>query len=367
MIFPNIHFILYADDANIIITGSNITEVKAKVTELLNCLSDWVNINHLKLNVKKTHYMIFSNVGNYNLSLKLGDEPILQSHQERFLGVIMDDKLSWNAHRTAVAKKISRNAGIFFRARHYFKVPTLKTLYHSFIQSHLIFCSTVWGTGSKNSLTKIFTAQKKAIRAITFTKLYTKNKTTLRYSYGHTKNLFNSLEILTVHNLILAQLLSQMHKIYLHRAPTHIQTLFISRDPPTQSPIIHPDANNDTVIKIQKLGLDTHAIIKMHQSNISLTYFSPQTPRLTSQKHSMIHLGPLTYNHFCNKLQQNLTHTFNYNYYVYRLTPKCFNSHIKKLILSEQTLGTPDTWETLNMPLYMIPITTPTFVLRSQC
>ena len=122
--------------------------------------------------------MIFSNAKNkkeFNLNLKLNSEVIFQSHEERFLGVIMDDKLSWVSHRAAIRTRISRNAGIFFRARHMFKTKTLKSLYFSFIQAHLVFCCSIWGIGSKNSLRDIFVAQKRAVRAISFTKLYTKN------------------------------------------------------------------------------------------------------------------------------------------------------------------------------------------------
>ena len=39
-------------------------------------------------------------------------------------------------------------------------------LYNSFIQSHLVYCSNVWGLGSKNSVARIFTAQKRAMRGV---------------------------------------------------------------------------------------------------------------------------------------------------------------------------------------------------------
>ena len=161
-ICPDANFILYADDANIIITGTDLIDIKVKINDLVAKLQEWVNLNSLKLNVKKTHYiMIFSNSKNknkneYNLNLKLNSEIIDQSHEERFLGVIMDDKLLWASHRADIRTRISRNAGIFFRARHMFKISTLKSLYYSFIQSHLIFCCSVWGTGSKHSLRDIF-------------------------------------------------------------------------------------------------------------------------------------------------------------------------------------------------------------------
>ena len=57
-------FILYADDANIIITGNNITEVDAQLRDLCKILLKWVDSNGLRLNLKKTKYMIFSRAKN---------------------------------------------------------------------------------------------------------------------------------------------------------------------------------------------------------------------------------------------------------------------------------------------------------------
>ena len=63
-ILPNISklakFILYADDANIFITGNSIDEVMASLNDLSPILVSWVSINGLKLNLKKTNFMIFS-------------------------------------------------------------------------------------------------------------------------------------------------------------------------------------------------------------------------------------------------------------------------------------------------------------------
>ena len=236
--------------------------------------------------------MIFSNSknrGNYDLTLHLNSEIISQSHEERFLGVILDDRLTFSTHKAAIATKVSRNAGILFRARHMFKLQTLKTLYSSFIQSHLIFCSFIWGTGAKSSLQGIFVAQKKAIRAITYTRLYTKDRVTEMYSYGHTKLLFNSLGLLTVHNLILVQMLSQMHKIYRAVAPVHIRGYFKPQSPPLTTE--HPTKHDI----MPPRGLDSDNIIPDHNEliNHKLYYTIPLT-RLAKHKQTIIYQGPLT-------------------------------------------------------------------------
>ena len=60
-IIPGAHFILYADDANIIITGKTIKEIDEKLELLLPKLKNWVRFSMLKLNTTKTKYMLISN------------------------------------------------------------------------------------------------------------------------------------------------------------------------------------------------------------------------------------------------------------------------------------------------------------------
>ena len=53
-------FILYADDANIIVTANTIEEVYNQIVSLIDNLEDWVHCNGLTLKLKKTNYLIFS-------------------------------------------------------------------------------------------------------------------------------------------------------------------------------------------------------------------------------------------------------------------------------------------------------------------
>ena len=208
----------------------------------------------------------------------------------------------------------------------------------------------IWGTGSKSSIQSIFVAQKKAIRAITYTRLYTKDKDTLLYSYGHTKHHFNSLGLLTVHNLILIQMLSQMHKIYRSVAPVHTRGYFQSHFPPlaTVKPTTHE-------ILLPR-GLNSDNIIPDYaeQINHKLYYTTPST-RLAKHKQTIIYQGPLTYNHFCNKIQALINDEPKYKHQIHKLTPKSFLAHIKRQILTEQSAGLPSTWENFNTPMYTIP------------
>ena len=73
-------------------------------------------------------------------------------------------------------------------------------MYHSFVQSHINYCSLVWGFYSKSNIDSLFFKQKKGMRAVM--------PGYVNYKYkdgnlpGHTKSAFLEYEILTVQNLV---------------------------------------------------------------------------------------------------------------------------------------------------------------------
>ena len=58
-ISENCTFIMYADDANILISGRNMAEIEEIFNFVAKKLEIWVSANGLSLNLKKTNYMIF--------------------------------------------------------------------------------------------------------------------------------------------------------------------------------------------------------------------------------------------------------------------------------------------------------------------
>ena len=88
-------FILYADDANIIVSGVTIEEVYQKIQDLAGCLLKWVNCNGLALNLKKTKYMIFTRKRTYaEQSIRINNVLIERKSTEKFLGVIIDENMT---------------------------------------------------------------------------------------------------------------------------------------------------------------------------------------------------------------------------------------------------------------------------------
>ncbi len=206
-------FILYADDANIIITGDNIAEIESKIMSLTSALLYWVNSNGLLLNLKKTVFMIFSRRRiRDNFTVHINDTPIERVYEARFLGVIIDDKLTWSSHIKTLKSKMARYVGIMYRIKKLIPLKVRQQIYHSFVQSHLNYCSLVWGYTNKSNIEALFAQQKKGMRGIMpgFVNYFYKDGV----NPTSTKKSFNDFSILTIHGIIAQNTIIFMNKIH---------------------------------------------------------------------------------------------------------------------------------------------------------
>ena len=156
-------FILYADDANIILTADTIEMIHSQLLKLIACLVTWVSANGLALNLKKTKYMIFSRTRHTNLPapLVISNTAIERKSEARFLGVIIDESLNWSRHVKTIISKMSRYVGIMYKIKKFLPLTARLQIYHSFVQSHLNFCSLLWGFSAKSNIEALFSKQKK--------------------------------------------------------------------------------------------------------------------------------------------------------------------------------------------------------------
>ena len=84
--------------------------------------------------------------------------------------MILDPHLTWKEHTLELSKKLNRAVGMLYKSRHYCPTSVLKSLYYSIFNSHAAYGLPVWGYADDKYTQKIINIQKKAIRAITFSK-----------------------------------------------------------------------------------------------------------------------------------------------------------------------------------------------------
>ena len=170
--------LMYADDTTLFISGTDISDLINDVNEELVEYMKWMKTNKLTVNADKSHFMIFrknrSRFSGNIPHLCLNGESIPRVSTVRYLGVLLNETLSWLEHVNHIKGKIAKGIGIISKARKYVNAKTLLSLYYSFIYPYLIYCVEVWGCTCKTHLTPLIKLQKRAIR-IVFSLSFEKN------------------------------------------------------------------------------------------------------------------------------------------------------------------------------------------------
>ena len=199
--------IFFADDSNLFINGKDASKIELELNEELSNIASWLKINKLSLNVDKTQFMIFSRKQNQieNIVIRIEGQIIEHVTQTKFLGVIIDEKLTWRNHvnHIHVSTKIAKGIGILIKARFCLNRETLVSLYYTFIYPYLTYCNSVWGYSFLYNLNRLHLLQKKAVRIISQVNWKT-----------HTEPLFKDLEILPIKDIniyIIAQFMFRFH------------------------------------------------------------------------------------------------------------------------------------------------------------
>ena len=137
-----------------------------KVNTELRYAKRWLDANKLSLNVDKTNYIIFHSPGNKvppNYAIKIGNKHISKAKYVKFLGLLLDEHLTWSYHLCQLSKKLSRTCGILHKIRRYLTIDTMKCIYNSLFMSFMQYGITVWGQTYESYIEPIFKLQKKLL------------------------------------------------------------------------------------------------------------------------------------------------------------------------------------------------------------
>ena len=246
------HFVLFADDTNIFVEGSTEEEVYEKTNLVLAAVHEYMIQNQLHINMTKSVYMHFrpgrysscARVREYGSgkNVELAGHTLLKVNKVKFLGVIIDDELSWEYHIDHLKEKLNSSINIIKRIMKFIPNSEHHKLYNSLFKSHLTYCISCWGGISQNKLSTLFLIQKRCVRLLfgkipTFdhsayyetcarSRTYAEHMAKKNYELEHTKPIFNSENILSIHHLYIQHTFIAMFKIMKERLPISLYELF---------------------------------------------------------------------------------------------------------------------------------------------
>ena len=145
-------------------------EVENICNKDLSYVTDWLNANKLTLNVKKSNLILFKNAKKpaKTLNIKIKGEQIEEKEYTKYLGILIDNNLSWNYHIKHANLKISKGIGILTKLRRYLSKNVLRALFYAFVQPHIDYGLLVWGSATPTNLKPIKKNLQKAVRKILF-------------------------------------------------------------------------------------------------------------------------------------------------------------------------------------------------------
>ena len=199
---------MFAGNTNLFYSNKDIYTAFLKVNDELQKINEWFISNKLSLNVKKNKCSFFHKPSKKDdiplvlPKLNVNSSEIVRTESIKFLGVLLDENLSWKTHRKYIENKISKNIGILFKARPFLNKKSLLSLYYSYIHSYINYGSVSWGSTCRTNLKKKKTQQKHALRII-----FNESK------FEHTSELFKFSKILNVCKLNIFNTAVFMHKI----------------------------------------------------------------------------------------------------------------------------------------------------------
>ena len=139
----------------------------------------------------------------------------MRVYETKFLGVIIDDRISWKAQIQAVKAKLSKTVSIMYRARCFLNETGMKILYFSLFMPCIDYCSEIWGNTYRSNTLCISLLQKRVIRMIVGANVR-----------SHTNVLFIRLNLLKFYDYIEYKTVAFMYRVKFALVPTNIISLF---------------------------------------------------------------------------------------------------------------------------------------------
>ena len=196
------HLILFADNTTLLSSQRSIKFLKYTLQHDLELLIQWFKANQLSLNMSKTNLVRFW-LDNNTFTIDINNEPIKESEVTRFLGVMVDNRLTWSSHIAFLHQKLLANKHMLRIAKNILDYNCLRLIYYAHIYSHLSYGILAWDSMAKKSdITSLFVIQKQCIRLVHKCKIT-----------ADCTPLFKQSKMLSLHNIINVELAKQGYSI----------------------------------------------------------------------------------------------------------------------------------------------------------
>ena len=208
---------LFADDTTYQASGKNLHQLITLVNIELEKAAEWFNANHLTVHPGKTKFIIFGNPKEEIPDIYLNGFKLERIHEKgttksfKFLGVHLDENLSWKHHITNINTKITKISFHLTRIRKRVSINHKNMIYKGLVQPHLEYAIQVWGHSKHINI--VNKTNKRIVRLIN-----NQNK------YAHSEPIMKKHNILQIKDLYKVKVLQTLYSVKNDEAPAPVRS-----------------------------------------------------------------------------------------------------------------------------------------------
>lgn len=159
--------VAFADDTSAVVKIGKYASMDVAANKAIKEMNDWFGNNNLFLNISKTHFMVFytsQTRADLDLDLWCQNARLNREKSVKFLGLVLDDTLSWEDHCLDLAGRLNSLCFAIRNLRAVLEPQQLLTVYHAMVHSRILYAVQFWGTSSFADI--VFKSQKRVVRCM---------------------------------------------------------------------------------------------------------------------------------------------------------------------------------------------------------
>ena len=223
---PDKHTRLFADDTGIFVSGNNLFSIIESSQAILNKLEAWFICNKLTISVSKCAWMIFhgknKRLPDVIPGLYLSGVEMTKVDSYKYIGLILDSKLTWKQHVNAICSRLNQYFGIFFHIRNKIPFQMTRQVYFSTVFAHINFGLEIYGSCPKSLKNKLQSKQNQLLKVLTNKeRLYPTNELHAQNRILKIEEVYNLKIISFVHDCLNENTIPLFHDYFKLQHQTH--------------------------------------------------------------------------------------------------------------------------------------------------
>ena len=146
------------------------SDIKRVLCTELNLIHTWLQLNKLFLNITKTEAVLFgtgarlTQVENFRVSI--GHCQLERVTEYKYLGVVLDDTLTWKSHVNYITSKAGKRLGLLRRIKEVLTANVANLIYKTFLPLILDYYDSVWACCNRGEIDRLERLQNRADRIV---------------------------------------------------------------------------------------------------------------------------------------------------------------------------------------------------------